>query len=242
MATTRFNVFIFKALSNTAIYSPSLSTRTFIQQPATNKTKSATKTTKTKKTSTKKADKKSGTKAKPKPKPEKVAKLTKKEEKLLKQHPDPNLPQRPTTVYCRFIKHYHQNNNISLNPSTMSTISKQTASAWRNLSDSDKAVYSQQYATERDQYKQFMEQYKANNKQQTWLDKLNRLIGTMPARNGYQAFIKKKVPKAREKNPLITPPQRLSNVAKSWSKLSREEKQTWSEKAKKAYADWEKKK
>eukprot|EP01083_Nonionella_stella_P201891 738118_1 len=145
MATARFNAFVFKALSNSSMYGYSathiMSTRQFGRTPK----------------------KKEETKSK------KDIKHEEKMKKLLSQYPDPSQPKRPSNSYFRFCAEYRKNDKMAtLSRETIASLSKEMSTAWRALPDRKKAVYSEQYAKERQQYKIAKQKYNDSNRRQLW--------------------------------------------------------------------------
>eukprot|EP01084_Bolivina_argentea_P123893 219542_1 len=157
MATARFNAFVFKALSNSSMYGYSathiMSSRQFGRTPK----------------------KKEETKSK------KDIKHEEKMKKLLSQYPDPSQPKRPAPTYIRFCAEYRKHNQtVTFSRETIASLSKEISKAWRTLPDRKKAVYSEQYAKERQQYKIAKQKYNDSNRRQLWLEKIVILAQEKP--------------------------------------------------------------
>ena len=196
MATVRFNAFLYKSLSYTAVHgtvNPTiLSTRTFAKSPSS-----------TKKTTTKKSTKAAS-------KPKKVTKKDEKLQKLLKQYPDPKKPSRPLTAYFRFAADYRNKNKSSISPATIGTVAKSIGAAWRKLPDYEKSKYTQATAADSAKYKEAKKRYDESERPQQWLDKIIKLSKEKPPNSGYQLFMKKRLPVMKERNAGSPQPQILS--------------------------------
>ena len=216
MSTTRFNVLVFKALSNTGIHGcvqPTiLSTRQFARTPSTKSAKPK-----------KEVKAKAKAKAKPKqePKPKRVTKKDEKIQKLLKRYPDPQQPKRPATSYIRFMSEYKKKNGLQVSPDTMGTVSRSVATAWRQLPDREKAKYTESFANDRKKYKDAKKKYDESGRGEKWLEKIIKLAEEKPAKSGYQLFMKKRFPQNKEKHPMSSVPQIMSVKYHSLPKISR---------------------
>eukprot|EP00486_Rosalina_sp_Unknown_P000333 CAMPEP_0201567640 /NCGR_PEP_ID=MMETSP0190_2-20130828/8218_1 /ASSEMBLY_ACC=CAM_ASM_000263 /TAXON_ID=37353 /ORGANISM="Rosalina sp." /LENGTH=125 /DNA_ID=CAMNT_0047987855 /DNA_START=254 /DNA_END=631 /DNA_ORIENTATION=+ len=123
----------------------------------------------------------------------------------------------------------------------MAHVSRSVSSAWRALTPVDKSKYQESYANDRTKYKDAMKRYKESGRANIWLDKILKLAEEKPPKSGYQLFIKKRMPQNHEKQPNAQIKDIMKLTASEWKTLNAEQKKPWNDKAKAAFAEWEKK-
>lgn len=116
---------------------------------------------------------------------------------------------------------------------SFSELSKECSKKWKEMSEEDKAPYTEKAAADKERFEKENEAYKEANPDipQTKKSKKSTKSGPAKAKSAYQYFCTEQRAKIKEENPDADPPELMRLLGAAWKDLSEEDKAPYNEKA-----------